>query len=217
MHSHSRQLLMPGLHIHLIPCLRWHLGSIGPHCFDSRQLLMPGLHIHLMPCLRWHLGSIGPHCFVLKNSGLFLACTAPIQLSFCNSHYSDHSACPEALKNLFCMCDKVHGAGFRIKAVACTMQWIVQVCPPLQLFCAYGIMSSFRNIVILIKQGHCLQKFSSLEHFPVLKLLSQNMHTAFLVLQPFLASVLFVTAKYCQTKSAVCFLLVAQDLNCGKK
>ena len=33
----------------------------------SRQLRMPGLH----PCLRWHLRSIGPHCFVLKNSGLF--------------------------------------------------------------------------------------------------------------------------------------------------
>ena len=34
-----------------------------------------------------------------------------------------------------------------------------------------------------------------------LKLLSQNMHTAFLA-PPFLASVLFVTAKYCQTNYA---------------
>ena len=25
-------------------------------------------------------------------------------------HSHDHSACPEALQNLFCMCDKVHGA-----------------------------------------------------------------------------------------------------------
>ena len=36
---------------------------------------------------------------------------------------------------------------FRIKAVACTMRWIVQVCPPLQKLRAYGIMSSFRNII----------------------------------------------------------------------
>ena len=47
----------------------------------SRQFRMPGLHIPLIPCLRWHLHSNGPHCFVLKNSGLFLLCTAPIQMS----------------------------------------------------------------------------------------------------------------------------------------
>ena len=28
-------------------------------------------------------------------------------------HSHDHSACPEALQDLFCMCDKVHGAGIR--------------------------------------------------------------------------------------------------------
>ena len=36
------------------------------------------------------------------------------------------------------------------------------------------------------------------------KCMSQNMHTAFLV-QPFLASVLFVNAKYCQTKCSTLF------------
>ena len=42
---------------------------------------------------------------------------------------------------------------------------------------------------------------AALEVLHPLKLLSQNMHTAFLA-PPFLASVLFVTAKYCQTNYA---------------
>ena len=48
-----------------------------PH---SCQVRMPGLHVYLIPCIRWHLCSIGPHCFVLKNSGHFLVCLVPIQL-----------------------------------------------------------------------------------------------------------------------------------------
>ena len=39
---------------------------------------MPALHVHLIPCLRWHLRSVGTRCLVLKNSGLFLVCAAQI-------------------------------------------------------------------------------------------------------------------------------------------
>ena len=67
--------------------------------------------------------------------------------------------------------------------------------------------ASISNIEIK-ESSHRSKTLSALEVLHPLKFFSQNMHralhTAFLA-QPFLASVLFVTAKYCQTKCASSF------------
>ena len=41
--------------------------------FHHCQLSVPGLHVHLVPCLKWPFCSLGPHCLLLKNSSLCLA------------------------------------------------------------------------------------------------------------------------------------------------
>ena len=61
--------------------------------FHHCQLWVPGLHVHLVPCLNRPFCSVGPHSFLLKNSSLCLVGTAPIYCDLADAFCLLHAPC----------------------------------------------------------------------------------------------------------------------------
>jgi hypothetical protein len=93
---------------------------------------VPGLHVHLVPCLWWHLCSISPHGFVLKNTSLRLSADFMGQGVRISSITACFRFLPAVASSFPCMTSlSAHCAFFKIALLSSSFLLIaIHVCIP---------------------------------------------------------------------------------------